>query len=76
MQARETGCLEQIQFGRAEDDDETWEDLLDAESDIWMRNPQVSEVVEELLGGVLDGGGAPATAAEQQQQPGQQRDTP
>lgn len=43
-QLRESGVpLEQIQVGRAPDDDETWADLLDAETDDpWMRNPQAS----------------------------------
>ncbi|PRW57388.1 hypothetical protein C2E21_3915 [Chlorella sorokiniana] len=50
---RESGVpLSNIQLGRAdEDDDEDWLDLLDAETDEWMRKPQVPEIVEELLGG-------------------------
>lgn len=38
LQLRESGTpLEQIQLGRAEDDDETFLDVLDAEQDEWMR---------------------------------------
>ncbi|KAI7844176.1 hypothetical protein COHA_002311 [Chlorella ohadii] len=49
---RESGVpLANIQLGRADDDDEEWLDVLDAESDEWMRKPQVPEIVEELLGG-------------------------
>ena len=32
--------LANIQLGRAEDDDEEWLDVLDAETDEWMRKPQ------------------------------------
>lgn len=35
--------LADIQLGRADDDDEEWLDVLDAESDEWMRKPQVRE---------------------------------
>jgi hypothetical protein len=78
VQLQESGVdLDSIQLGRAEGDDETFLDVLDAETeDLWMRNPQVPEYVEELLGG--DGSVAgeasrrqPSTAADMQQQPQQ-----
>lgn len=37
--------LANIQLGRADDDDEEWLDVLDAESDEWMRKPQVRRAV-------------------------------
>lgn len=41
----------QIQVGRAPDDDETWADLLDAETDDpWMRNPQAGACCAQIAG--------------------------
>lgn len=71
-------------MGRAEDDDETWVELMDDEAgDLWMRDPHVPEVVEELLGGDLEGAlqqeqrrQAARQQREQVQQQRPQRDEP
>ncbi|KAL4450052.1 hypothetical protein ABPG77_010721 [Micractinium sp. CCAP 211/92] len=65
---RESGTpLEQIQLGRAEDDDETFLDVLDAEQDEWMRSPPPPpEFMESLF--ASDAGAGEAEQPQQLQQ--------
>lgn len=51
LQLREAGVpLDNIQLGRADDDDdEEWLDVLDAETDEWMRKPQVCLLFPSLF---------------------------
>ncbi|PSC72341.1 hypothetical protein C2E20_4459 [Micractinium conductrix] len=53
---REAGVApDAIQIGRAKDDDETWLDVLEAEDDVWMREPAAPSEFMELLEGGLGG---------------------